>query len=295
MTDWINGCDISHFQTRPDFDKLVADGNRFVIIKATQNLAVDPDFEWNRDQAVAHNMPWFAYPWITPTDTDATIQNFISVVGSGAIAALDWEQTGVPSSTVERWMDLIEAGLGRAGLCYRGKYPPAPVTQRITQWPWWYAEYPGNPTAAPRVPIWDGTGTPDWSSQAAIWQWSGAGREPGIATAIDLDRIAMPWAVFENWYKTRTWAGIDKPPVTPPAPTQLSASPDPITRTLMVGCSGRDVTKLQARLATLGFSVQLDGMYGPQTQGAVLQFQRTHGLAVDGVAGAATVAALGLR
>ena len=40
----------------------------------------------------------------------------------------------------------------------------------------------------------------------------------------------------------------------------------------------------------------IDGVYGPQTEGAVREFQRrTQGLQVDGIVGPATAAALNLR
>ena len=40
--------------------------------------------------------------------------------------------------------------------------------------------------------------------------------------------------------------------------------------------------------------IPADGIYGPQTRRAVRRFQRSHGLQVDGVAGSATLSALGI-
>ena len=51
MPDYINGVDISHFQARPNFDKLIDDGVRLVLIKAWQGNSPDPDYEWSRQQA----------------------------------------------------------------------------------------------------------------------------------------------------------------------------------------------------------------------------------------------------
>lgn len=48
-------------------------------------------------------------------------------------------------------------------------------------------------------------------------------------------------------------------------------------------------TALQQKLG-----LPADGVYGPQTRGAVKRFQRAHGLVVDGVVGPQTLAALGL-
>jgi peptidoglycan hydrolase-like protein with peptidoglycan-binding domain len=41
--------------------------------------------------------------------------------------------------------------------------------------------------------------------------------------------------------------------------------------------------------------IPADGIYGPQTRRAVRRFQKAHGLQVDGVAGAATLAVLGVN
>lgn len=53
------------------------------------------------------------------------------------------------------------------------------------------------------------------------------------------------------------------------------------------------VRSLQRRLATLGYQPgPVDGRYGPRTEAAVVRFQATQRLAVDGIAGARTLAAL---
>lgn len=53
------------------------------------------------------------------------------------------------------------------------------------------------------------------------------------------------------------------------------------------------VRRLQRRLMRLGYSLgRIDGRYGPLTERAVIRFQRTQGLHVDGIAGPLTLAAL---
>jgi len=60
-------------------------------------------------------------------------------------------------------------------------------------------------------------------------------------------------------------------------------------RTLTPGSVGYEVALLQQKLEQLGFyRGNLDGIYGPATEGAVRSFQRAFGLAVDGIAGPAT-------
>jgi peptidoglycan hydrolase-like protein with peptidoglycan-binding domain len=73
-------------------------------------------------------------------------------------------------------------------------------------------------------------------------------------------------------------------------------NPEPPTTTehvivLSAGSEGRQVEMLQAALGGIG----VDGIFGPETEEAVRQFQATKGLPVDGVVGPATSALLGSR
>lgn len=61
------------------------------------------------------------------------------------------------------------------------------------------------------------------------------------------------------------------------------------------GSSGREVTEIQKRLKAWGYyRGAVDGKYGYQTYQAVRYFQSKNGLKVDGIAGKATLYALGL-
>lgn len=68
-------------------------------------------------------------------------------------------------------------------------------------------------------------------------------------------------------------------------------------RVLRVGTHGADVRALQVALTELGHPVGgIDGRFGPRTESAVRGLQRTTGLAVDGLVGRSTKAAIaGLR
>lgn len=66
-------------------------------------------------------------------------------------------------------------------------------------------------------------------------------------------------------------------------------------RELKNGCEGEDVKELQTALIDLGYSCGdwgVDGDFGDDTEMAVKNFQRDHGLVVDGVAGATTMKAI---
>lgn len=62
---------------------------------------------------------------------------------------------------------------------------------------------------------------------------------------------------------------------------------------LRAGSKGTDVRVLQAALNEKGFSLVVDGYFGPATDKAVRQFQTASGLVADGVVGPKTYAVLG--
>lgn len=64
---------------------------------------------------------------------------------------------------------------------------------------------------------------------------------------------------------------------------------------LQLDSAGPDVAALQQALQAAGFSPgAIDGSFGPGTEAAVLAFQRSEGLAADGIVGPNTAVALGL-
>lgn len=82
----------------------------------------------------------------------------------------------------------------------------------------------------------------------------------------------------------------------PPAPRPPAPKPPcPSRPTLSYGSKGSAVKELQTRLNANGATppLKVDGDFGPLTNGAVLSFQRSRGLVVDGIVGPKTWAALG--
>lgn len=61
------------------------------------------------------------------------------------------------------------------------------------------------------------------------------------------------------------------------------------------GSYGSEVRKIQTKLKSWGYYTgEVDGIYGSRTESAVRSFQRKNGLTVDGVAGPATLSAMGI-
>lgn len=66
-------------------------------------------------------------------------------------------------------------------------------------------------------------------------------------------------------------------------------------RSLKRGCKGEDVRALQILLKGRGYNGSMntpDGVFGPNTEGAVKLYQKAEGLTVDGIAGPATLGSL---
>ena len=62
------------------------------------------------------------------------------------------------------------------------------------------------------------------------------------------------------------------------------------------GSRGNEVTQIQTKLKRWGYySGTVDGIYGSKTVSAVKYFQRKNGLTADGIAGPATLSALGIN
>lgn len=75
--------------------------------------------------------------------------------------------------------------------------------------------------------------------------------------------------------------------------TYLCAGAVPPARTnIEPGSSGPRVTHAQIALIALGYPLAVDGEYGPDTEGAVRDYQQRNGLEVDGIAGPRTQDAL---
>jgi len=58
------------------------------------------------------------------------------------------------------------------------------------------------------------------------------------------------------------------------------------------GDSGDAVKEVQTILSEFGYTVAVDGQFGPQTEKAVRSWQKSNGLYVDGIAGPITTASL---
>jgi hypothetical protein len=61
------------------------------------------------------------------------------------------------------------------------------------------------------------------------------------------------------------------------------------------GDRGEDVEQVQQALADYGYTLEVDGIYGPRTYKAITHWQKVNGLVVDGIVGPKTSASLRLN
>lgn len=80
-------------------------------------------------------------------------------------------------------------------------------------------------------------------------------------------------------------------PTATPAATAAAQSTGALANVTLLkqGDKGTAVKALQERLKELGYLASADGIYGPQTYNAVVNFQKRNGLTADGVAGKMTL------
>lgn len=75
----------------------------------------------------------------------------------------------------------------------------------------------------------------------------------------------------------------------------LTLRTKPVEALSKYGSRGSEVTQIQTKLKRWGYyNGNVDGIYGTQTLNAVKYFQRKNGLTVDGIAGPATLKAMGI-
>jgi len=300
-----DGPDISHWNPISNWDEIP----KFDLwcMKATEGKSFrSPVFNTNWAKCRELGVKYLgAYHWIRSDSTTvqqvANLKRAIDDHGGlrdGEFVMLDWETTpGIKNVTVaevEEWIRLAEKHWAGKIIVYASDWVPGFKTWRnkYPNYPLWYANY--------RL-VDDSRGgkaeTDQWG--ADVWQWTSSADVPGFADdTIDMNDV-LDWSWFETLY-----AG--KPaPAPAPAPAPLpKPKPKPTPKEkklnwlndLREKSGGNNPTAayvFQGLCKSLGYHIQIDGAYGPQSAGVCRQFQTRHGLTVDGWCGPQTWNALG--
>jgi lysozyme len=293
----IDGIDVSHHQGAIDWRKVAAAGKQFAIIRCSFGTIEDEMFEGYRKGARNSKMAVAAYCFgRSDEEADDQADAALEIAGDGVGIFLDIEawkdrsgrivpKIGVPAA------EAFGKRVDKKGR-YLGTYTSSGVfgaakSDFLARFPLWVAHYGVTRPALP-------TNWRRW----AIWQHSskGSGKQLGAAsTFVDLDRYHGSLASLQEWFSGKVdnaelsddadTAGSDKDvkeprrfreDPTPPWPGHNFIFPSPHIR------------RWQRRMRRLGFAVAVDGLYGAESEGACLEFQRQHGLDVDGIVGPKT-------
>ena len=112
-----------------------------------------------------------------------------------------------------------------------------------------------------------------------------------IATEREGTVLSVPAEHVTEKTETNEGRTVAFAPCVPDTATATSAS----KVTLRKGCTGNEVMELQQELIRRGYdcgSTGADGIFGKNTEPALVRFQRDNGLAADGICGPLTYAAL---
>jgi GH25 family lysozyme M1 (1,4-beta-N-acetylmuramidase) len=196
----VAGLDVSHWQGEIDWKAVAADGQRFVFLKATDDVDyVDPTFVVNRSEARSNGLLVGAYHFARPDpsrgDARREARHFVAIAHPGPgdlLPVLDMETSrGLNHDGVTRWartwVRVVRDRTGVTPLVYTSPYGWAsrtgdtPLLARDGA-PLWIAHWG---VSSPTVPAdgWDGHG---W----AVWQHTSTGHVPGVGGDVDLDLIS---------------------------------------------------------------------------------------------------------
>lgn len=202
----LEGLDVSHWQGKiTGWDAVAASGRRFVMIKATDGVTVDPCFHENRQGAHAAGLIVGTTHYAEPSENaEKNALNMATTIGSteGELPpALDIEITGGLGVTeLVQWIHTFTSTLhqktGRNPMIYT--YPSfwekeVGNSGDFVSHPLWVAEY-GTPH--PSLP----GGWPTWT----FWQYSNAGSVPGVSARVDLDHFNGDEAQLAKLTKNHT-------------------------------------------------------------------------------------------
>lgn len=252
--------DISHHNNITDYDRLREEGIVGIIHKSTQGTNfVDSMYLMRRERALKAGLLWGAYHFATAANVEQQVDHFLKIAqpDDQTLIALDHEPNqGNQLSLMNavRFLEVIEIRLKRKAVLYSGNLIKEQLGKRqhdyLASHRLWIAQY--GPVA--RIP-------PAWDKWW-LWQFSESGKLPGAHGQLDLnaydgsdEQLRAEWANFEN--QTGTLGNPIDPEKT-----------------------------LQQALKDAGFDPgPIDGIIGKRT---IRAFQRSRGLAVDGIAGPIT-------
>jgi peptidoglycan hydrolase-like protein with peptidoglycan-binding domain len=187
--------------------------------------------------------------------------------------------------------------------------PPTPGTLPPFPGPGWCPDTPVSQTVAARAAYWN----------PQLWDYP----SKTVRKAYVQEQLGGSWVTFaaawhpgnsgpQTYMATEAWKVCAAPPIAPVTPPPMPAPAVVPTPTQKPGPIGPEpapgawqtnsayIKRYQAALSYLAHAIPMpsldplgvDGKFGPNTKNAVMNYQRAHGLTVDGEVGNATAASI---
>lgn len=260
-----------------DWPKVVAAGYHGVIIKATQGTwYTNPYFAEDAKAAHEAGLTVGAYHFAEPGRSDAVSQasHFHSVIAGEQYELglwLDLEQMGGLlihdlQSWAEGFLQAIDTPQSPGGM-----YMNVDYSNQLAQ-------------LAQSQRLWLANPSNIQTQFAPVIVQTGQAEVDGIVGAVDVNTV-----VNARGLNPPGGGGVPVPPPAPPPQTPPADAGEPV---LKQGDHGLAVEQVQTDLNTHGAHLATDGVFGPLTHEAVVEFQQANGLTVDGIVGPHTWAAL---
>lgn len=285
------GIDVSVWQKGFDFDKAKAEGVEFAILRGAYHMSKDGCFEGFYASCKARNIPVGVYLYSmakTVAEAKAEAENLISNVLKGKkfeypiyIDVEDKVQRALGKNLLTEIIITLCDTLEKAGY-YVGIYSTAYFLgsytneSKLTKYDKWIAQWAKNCS---------------YKGDYGLWQFGGetnllrSNKVAGVVCDQDYAMKDYPTIIKSlgrNGYgSVKVEAGT----------SNVESKEERFTmemKNLKRGCKGEDVRAVQILLAGRGYNGNMgkpDGIFGPNTEGAVKLFQKAKKLDVDGIVG----------
>lgn len=250
----IKGIDVSHHNGAIDWQKVKADGIKFVFIKSTQGTGYSKVdyFRNNAPKALGYGLHVGAYHYAVFSNVPEAIseaQYFLSVIKDYKLTyppVLDLEENKENASKKQltdaaiAFLDVLKHA-GYSPILYTGKsFLATDLDESRIHYSLWIARY-----------------NDELGRKADIWQYSSKGKVDGISGNVDMNIAYRDFA-----------------------PKKKTASPKYPGKPIKKGSRGKNVEKIQKKAGA-----KVDGIFGDKTEDAVKSYQKKHGLTIDGIVG----------
>ena len=275
VQDPIPGVDLSDYQRVTDPAAIFNHGIKFAIIKSTEDTTYySPDVLAVAEELTKAGIACFFYfmPH-APSDPNEVLSFMRLHTPTTGQVELDLEITDGDSwaqveAKIQLYLDKAPDELMYSNLNFLSNMD--------------YAHWPGK--YQDRLWLaWPG-GNPPLPYKSTLWQY-GQGEVPGITGTVDLDYYLLGDALFTTWTgKAFKVSDPNQPPPPPPAPPPPTTTDVQLILPILRAWDTRSeyVRLLQHCLQWHGISVngnpiKIDGVFGPMTRLALLQFQHSQG------------------